>query len=424
MSVRTDWLAALRRTPATVWALAVLCACLALAPASTKVAGLGWLLLCVLGGVAAWRLRQPVPDAATAAARVWAWGCTAALLLSLAKVAIWRDPIDGLNAEMRLALAAWATLAVVRFRPAWSEAGVRALRWALVLQCAVALPCVAVLVARYGIDARGMLTTNAIPWGVMLAMTVCVLAPWLLGWRSLAPRTRWGLVAGVLAGLLAIALCRSRGAFAVLPWLALLPATAWHRQRGRTWAALGAAALAVAGFLAAAWWAPGDPLRFHEARKELQSASHGDYNTSMGNRVYLWQVAWQRFTVSPWIGVGQRERMRLIKQAGSELPPAQQQYLQHVRTMGHVHNQYLHAAFDGGILFLSATLAFIAALGLAAWRLWPSDRTAARQLGGVVVVHALASLTNVNFAHNYYAVSLALVVAVVLVTAAWRQRPP
>ena len=59
-------------------------------------------------------------------------------------------------------------------------------------------------------------------------------------------------------------------------------------------------------------------------------------------------------------------------------------------------------------------------LGAAAWRLRRFDPVASRQMQGVLFMHATAGLTNVNMAHNYYAIMLSLSVTLILVGAGQR----
>ncbi len=78
---------------------------------------------------------------------------------------------------------------------------------------------------------------------------------------------------------------------------------------------------------------------------------------------------------------------------------------------------------DGGLIGLTSTLAVLAGLGAAAFALRRTDPMASRQMQGVLLLHATAGLTNVNLAHNYYAVMLSLSVAVILAGADARSRP-
>ncbi len=166
-------------------------------------------------------------------------------------------------------------------------------------------------------------------------------------------------------------------------------------------------------------------MRVREGWKEVAAAiGEANYNSSMGARLYNWSLGWKSFKESPWIGIGGRERLKRIKSAGSEMPATQSERFLEVRSVGHVHNQYLHAAMDGGLIGLASTLAVLAGLGAAAWRLRRTDDLASRQMQGVLFMHATAGLTNVNMAHNYYAVMLSLSVAVILAGAGARAGLP
>ena len=163
---------------------------------------------------------------------------------------------------------------------------------------------------------------------------------------------------------------------------------------------------------------PGDPLRLNTAVQEVKTALQvKDYNTSLGARVANFRIGWTGFVESPWIGLGATERIHRIRSAGNELPADQRAAFAHVRQLGHVHNQYLNNAIDGGLVGLSGLLALQVGLWLAAARLGRVNRTAGLQLWGVGWMHALAGLSNVNLAHNYYVLMLALSVGLVFVMA-------
>ena len=82
-----------------------------------------------------------------------------------------------------------------------------------------------------------------------------------------------------------------------------------------------------------------------------------------------------------------------------------------------MHNAYLHHAMDGGIVALAGFLASIIGLLYAA-RAWSASQPIAqRQMLGIAFVHASASLSNVNLAHNYYAVMLSLCTTLVVIQA-------
>jgi len=401
-----------RERPNEIW-IAMLALGVALSPTNTKIAGAAWLLVCLAGLFHFFR-KPAVQDERAAACKAWLIACAVAAALATALALVWPGGPDTLHAEFRLLLAAAAVVPLVRHLPP-------AERWRALTLPAVALACVAALGKVAVTPDRLMLPSNALPWSVSVTFFLCLLLPELIGGRVGPSRRKWYGLA-VLAGLGAILMSQSRGAFAILVWIAWLAATYWraaHPGFHLRNVALGAS-LATTLFVSSAWL-PSDPLRLRVGWNEVVTAqAHGDYNTSLGARIYLWSLAVRSIRESPWIGVGGRERLAQIKSAGVELPEPQRAQLALVRNVGHVHNQYLHAAMDGGLVGLAATLAVLAGLGAAAWRLRRFDPVASRQMQGVLFMHATAGLTNVNMAHNYYAIMLSLSVTLILVGAGHR----
>jgi O-antigen ligase len=405
-----------RTRPKELW-IAVLGLGIALSPTNTKIAGAAWLLVCLAGLVAAVRV-PAVPDARAPAAMAWLMACALAAALATAVTLYWPDGPDTLHAEFRLLLAAAATHQIVRRLPI-SE------RWRSLMLPAVALACVAAFCKVATTPDRLFLPSNALPWAISVTFLVCLLLPQLLS-PTATPRQRKGYGAAVVLGLGAILMSQSRGAFVVLVWMVWLAATSWRQGhpgfRLRN-VALGGTLAGV--LLASSAWLPSDPLRLRMGWNEVITAEQqGNYNTSLGARIYLWSLAWNSIQESPWVGVGGRERLRRIKEAGTGLPEAQRSQLGVVRNVGHVHNQYLHAAMDGGLIGLASTLAVLAGLGASAWRLRRVDSLASRQMQGVLFMHATAGLSNVNMAHNFYAIMLSLSVAVILIGAGARAGGP
>jgi O-antigen ligase len=286
---------------------------------------------------------------------------------------------------------------------------------------AAALACVIGLVTVIATPDRGLMPSNAIPWAVSVAFLLCVLLPPVLGGDISAAQRKWYFLA-IAAGLAAIFISQSRGAFGILLWATWLAAAKWKKSHAN-FNLRKAAAVSLVGFslLSSSALLPSDPLRLRAGWNEVVMAKHdGNYDSSMGARVYLWTLAWQSIQESPWIGIGGSERLKRIKIAGAELPVAERERFKAVRSVGHVHNQYLHSAMDGGLVGLASILAVLAGLGAAAYFLQRTDPVASRQVQGVLFIHATASLTNVNLAHNYYAIMLSLSVALILLGAGAR----
>ena len=329
-------------------------------------------------------------------------------VLAITVVLFWPDQPDTLHAEWRLLLAAMATNQLIARKPDPE-------RWRAFVMPAMALACIAALGMAWKAVPRYAVPSNLIPWSVSVALLLCILLPYILDSRSPATNRRLYAVAAGL-GLGAILLGQARGALGILVWAAWLSVAKWReRYPGiKSWkvAVLG---LSGAAILASSAWLPSDPIRLREGLREVVAASEkGNFNSSMGARVYNWSLGWTSFKESPWVGIGGRERLNRIKSAGMELSPDQQgQRFDEVRRLGHVHNQFLHSAMDGGVVGLVSTLAVLAGLGFAAFRLRHVDPVASRQLQGILFMHTTAGLTNVNMAHNYYAIMLSLAVAAV-----------
>ncbi len=384
----------------------------AAAPLSTKLAGAAWVFLCLSGLWAA--LRRPrTSQADDGAAKTWLAACLVGLALETLATAIWHDPWDELHAPIRLMLAAAATLALVRrfhFSDAWRDRFAHAL----------ALACVAALgLALWKGDNRNDYPTNVIPWAVATGFMVCLLLPRTVdATRPLALRFAWMLAA--FAGFLAVVLTQTRGAYGIVLWVPLFYAGAVWRQRRVTRLGMGiVAAVAVAALMAAILL----PHRVQTSLQRVRLAANeftqaaephrpGEgANSSVGARVYLWEMATRSFAESPLIGVGEAERKRRIQALGERMNSPL------IAELGHVHSQYLHSAMDHGVLGLAAVLAWMAGLALAGLRAGRRDGDARWQLAGILFMHATASLTNANFAHTYYGVMLSLCVSLVLLTA-------
>lgn len=400
--------------------LGILWLAVAFSPLHSWIAAWGWLMLGLLALAVTDGAGQQGTPGMMSAAMAWLMGTIISASLWATQSIIWQEPCCtvsvGLDAVLRLMLAAVSIYVIARARSLApnGQMGVRLL-YAIVLACVLAL----VLAAVRGRD----LPVNPIPWAVAMSFLVCLLLPWAFDAQEAKGR-RWLWGAGAFFGLSGILLSQSRGAFSVLLW-ALFLAIWMHRRHRATSRRVAAAALLLSGLLVtAALNLPGDPMRLNTALQDVKSAVQTkDYNTSLGARIALFRLGWEGFVESPWIGLGATERARRIRQAGEYLPVDQRVAFTHVREMEHVHNQYLNNAIDGGLVGLAGLLALQAGLWVAAHRLGRFNRMAGLQLWGVGWMHALAGLSNVNLAHNYYVLMLALSVGLVFVMA-WAEPTP
>ena len=412
------------RTRSVQALLGLLALAAAFSPLHSWIAALGWLSLGLLALALTDGAGQRGAPGLMSAAMAWLTGCLIAASLWATQSILWHEPccrVSGdLDAILRLLLAAASVYVIVRARALLPfKETLTQLLYAIALACVVAFGLAAV---------RGRdLPSNPIPWAVATSFWVCLLLPHALD--ALGPRAhRWVCGTGAALGLGAVVLSQSRGAFGVFLWALWL--ALWTHRRHRTTTThprhrVAATAVLLSGLLVVtALNLPGDPLRLNTAVQEVKTALQvKDYNTSLGARVANFRIGWTGFVESPWIGLGATERIHRIRSAGNELPADQRAAFAHVRQLGHVHNQYLNNAIDGGLVGLSGLLALQVGLWLAAARLGRVNRTAGLQLWGVGWMHALAGLSNVNLAHNYYVLMLALSVGLVFVMA-WAAPSP
>lgn len=396
---------------------------LVLGALNSKILGAAWLFFCIWGLWVAFRMRHSLPNPATvkvsAAASVWLSSCIAALALAIICALIWPENVEALNAYLRLLLSAAAAYALLRRGSLPLRARTNIFH-IIAIACIVAFAWTAFWTMR-GADVRDLLASNAIPWAVAISFYPCLLIPMALAENQSTFQCRFWLF-GAACGIGAVLLSQSRGAFLVIPWCGLVYAWFWHHRKyssrigfHRTLLLL---SCAVAVFLAGAWWGPGDVLRMRPAVQNItEFRTAENYNTSVGARLYLWEIAWKGIQQSPWIGIGGADRLQRIKHAGDGESKENLTKFSAVHTLGHVHNQYLHSAWDSGMIGLAAFLALLAGMAIATRRLARIDTVAAWQLGGVLFMHATSNLTNVNFAHNYYALALSLAAVIPLLGA-------
>lgn len=394
--------------PLLAWAL------LALSPTQTKLAGLLWIMVCVWSFALA--LRHPLAHRtpSTRAAQRWFAASSITLGSWFLMSVYWNEPCCKLSADVGSGLRLWlGALAGCLWARHWSPIA----EWKTRINHGLAWACTASLVMAMTVD-RGHLPSYPIPWSAAVAMILTVLFPQALDTRNSAQHRKWWLLCCGL-GVAGVLLSQSRGTYPVIGWLIYVWASssaAAHRRIDHVKVVSSCVLVAAAIAMTAAL--PSDPLRMREGWNDWTvSRNEDNQNTSLGARVALYELALQSMAESPWVGVGARERLHRIHTLGLDLPAQEASKLAHAREQGHVHNAYLHHAMDGGIVGLLGFLVSIGGLLYAA-RAWPRTRSIARhQLLGIAFVHASASLSNVNLAHNYYAVMLSLCVLLVIIQA-------
>lgn len=249
--------------------------------------------------------------------------------------------------------------------------------------------------------------TNAIQFGNLALL----LGLWSWIWARHAPSRRQALVghAAALAGAFASLASGSRGGWLVAPVLVALVWVLDARDRRQTLRdrlprllKAGAAGLALC---VAFVWLPPVQERIAEATREYQAwRTQGRSETSVGQRLAHWGLAWELGLQKPWLGWGQvaydAQKQALI--AAGQAP-------QGVADFNHAHHEWIDMFAKRGLVGVLALAGFF---GIPAWRYARALRRAPRgdaygpaelaALCGLVTVLGFAGfgMTQVMFAHN------------------------
>ncbi|RRD58907.1 O-antigen ligase family protein [Comamonadaceae bacterium OH2545_COT-014] len=270
--------------------------------------------------------------------------------------------------------------------------------------------------------------TNEIQYGnLSLLLGLLCLVALAVRWRDWHAGWRAGLAGGAALGFMASALSQSRGGWLALALaLPVLLALAW-RFLPRRLMARGSATLALAlGALVLALHAPLQSRLALVAQEVQLFEQQGEANTSVGQRLAHWQLAWDMGREKPLWGWGGAEYVR------EKADRARRGETSHAVTgYDHVHNEMLDIFVRRGLLGVLGLLAFYLVPLTVFWptrarlaavadaspdALGESARRSALalRLAGVSVVLAYMGfgLTQVFFAHNsgnlFYLFMLAL----------------
>lgn len=399
-----------------VWSL-VLALTLAVSSLNSKAMGLAWFLVVLYGAWIGFINRREISSTADYPwAKAWLLVATTSLAVKAISVFYWSDPWGERHGELRLFLGALALYALLAHQQL-ERRRLAMLAYSLTVSSTFGL----IWVIIYGRDA---LPTHPIPWaGSMAMVSAFLLALSLKSDYSPSHKRLWFM--GGLLSAMAVLTSQSRGAYGiVLWWLVIGMHHFWHVFRTqqtsrrifkphttRHWALLVAI---VAGSVALSqtpvFQRPAQSLQdaIEEVRVSSQSTAQGA-NSSVGARIYMWQKSLVAIYESPWMGHGHDTRKRFIQQWATEAQSDE------IKRLGHVHNEYLHQWIDHGLWGLTSQVLLLVGLVFVALKLHQKNHhTAAWSLAGMAFIHMTTSLTNVNFAHNYYTASLSFFIGLSL----------
>ena len=349
---------------------------------------------------------------------IWVWLLASAVALSL-KMAMtlhWGEPWQDRHGEIRMLLSATAAWGLYGYLQPSPRQRVLWIQW---ISHALSLFALTGLLVVLWFNRTG-LTTHPIPWAGVMAIVSCwLLAVGLDDEHSGLCRNIW--LAGGLLAVLAVLASQSRGVFVVVAWwLAILGYRAWqhlraHPQSVPTPRKLLTTATAVCVSLIALAQTPvlERPIAalrdaFFEVQLSSRSAEAAA-NSSVGARLYMWQRGVDAIAQAPWLGHGVKGTRRLL------LEWAEDAQSHELARLAHLHNEYLNQLVEHGALGLSSQLLYLLALLVMVRSLKKAQQpSAAAALAGILVVHAFGSISNVNFAHNYYTTGLSLMMALTI----------
>lgn len=398
-----------------LWCLA-LALLLASSSLNSKAMGMAWLLFVLTGAWAA--LRNPgQPNASSVHpwAKTWLFTTALALLIKSIAVFYWNDPWSERHGELRMFIGALALYGFAGSKD-MKRNTLSMIAYSLTISSAIGL----LWVIFYG---RHAVPTHPIPWAGSMAMVSALLLA--LSFHldfSLLHRRLW-LFGGTLA-VLAVLSSQSRGAYSItIWWLVVVFYHLWRRQKSLEtpssfrpsssgqWSLLAAVLIGVTALSQTpVFERPAKSLQdaFSEIRASSESTTDGA-NSSVGARLYMWQESLLVIEKSPWIGHGHDARKQLL------LEWAEAAQSSEVKRLGHVHNEYLHQLIDHGLWGLGSQILYLAGLVIVSWQLLQKKHhIAALSVAGMAFIHMTTSMTNVNFAHNYYTASLSLFVGLSL----------
>jgi O-antigen ligase len=127
--------------------------------------------------------------------------------------------------------------------------------------------------------------------------------------------------------------------------------------------------------------------------------------TSVGVRLYMWQMAMAEIKKSPVVGHSRAKRIEWIQGLG-KVSGADA-----FGGLAHLHSDPLNAWFDHGLPGLLSYLGLAFGLAWVAWRHAHPGSALRFGLTGLFFMHVSAGLTNMNTGHNYYGVVLSLSIA-------------
>jgi len=380
---------------------------LAFASVHSKVMGLAWVILFLTAlGLSTPFIHKVRHQAVSIWVVAWLKVACAVLLFKTIPMLYWEDSWSARHGELRLILGALSIYVIARYGIFNSRSFHLWIAYALTWTSAIGLFWV-IVHGRTGVAA------HPIPWAASMAMVSALLLAMALKSDARLLHRRLWFVGGICA-VLAVLTSQSRGAFGIVIWWLLVCGVDFYKRyiahidfrTAATQKMLRQLFIAVLTLASLCWALSFTPIAqrpllsiqtaIDEFSVSRQSPMQGA-NSSVGARLFMWGKSTQAIQDSPWMGHGQAGRKQLISSWAEEADSHE------IRRLNHVHNEYLNQWIDHGLLGLASQLCLLMGLIWLCRKLYNiQEYTSAFALGGMAFVHLTASLSNVNFGHDYY----------------------
>lgn len=203
--------------------------------------------------------------------------------------------------------------------------------------------------------------------------------------------------AGLLAGLLGMILSQTRGTWiAAIPalWLIYTYAPARWKQLYKRNCVIWLSAFALVATLITAelFWSR---VQYTSTELEIMIADEGDFSTSIGERLKLWEASLPAVAASPIWGYGIQNRMLAIQFYYSSLGTS-------LAGFSHAHNLIVTAFLDGGLIVAIATIGLLASpiVIVSGPHRLREDRKRRCLATVLVCIYAVNGLSQITFKHD------------------------
>jgi O-antigen ligase len=390
---------------------------ISLSPASTKIAGLAFLLTPILGALLFKRTQFIIGDAFSLnnPAFVWFLFCTFSSLIAIALALYWADPLGKKHFDFRMLIGAVASLLAYK-QYQKCDLVKKNLPVALLI-ASIFFITIIYLHIRIGFETP----SNRINWtlGATFLFSICL---GLIFGKTINKTQKIYLFLAIFIFNAGILFSQVRGAY-FFPILTSLTFVFYiFKTSGKTLTTRNTSTIIVAFFITiAALTSSISPLKLPASPFERIKTAYLEFvnvidsnggpdkfNSSIGARWALWNHGLKIFTDNPIAGVGYSERLASIKKLGEDLNSST------VKRLKHYHNDYINWAVQNGVLGLSAFLSY--SIGMCFLLVYFKNRCTPSFISILLILlsHSIGSLTNANTIHNNYGTMLSLCIFIVL----------